>query len=135
MGDVLFAPIKLNFVQGQSAMTLGLMDKTGFYFFSGTTSFHKRVPMRDLTAEFIQSVMNKVKNQLSFETILRLAGATIIESDGVGTRTIVEGQEVSGNLEEVLTAIGKTSDDVISLLPEELNATSFFDILDELEVD
>lgn len=112
-------PINLRFGANQFSMNLGIVDNEKFYFFSGSTDFHKRVPNRNLTSEFIQAIRHKLNHQIGMAELLLMAGAKI------------EYVPKDGNIDGIVNE--ENIDNVISLLPEDLTLTSFFEIIDNLD--
>lgn len=112
-------PINLRFGANQFSMSLGIVDNEKFYFFSGSTDFHKRIPNRNLTSEFIQAVRHKLNHQIGMAELLLMAGAKI------------EYIPKDGNIDNIVNE--ENIDNVISLLPEDLTLTSFFEIIDNLD--
>lgn len=112
-------PINLRFSANQFSMNLGIVDNEKFYFFNGSTDFHKRIPNRNLTSEFIQAIRHKLNHQIGMAELLLMAGAKI------------EYIPKDGNIDGIVNE--ENIDNVISLLPEDLTLTSFFEIIDNLD--
>lgn len=106
----MFPPIQMKF-DDRNAQSLGLVYKTGFYFYGGELG-DSIVPGRDRYRDFLKAMTNRVVNMVQMHALIQNAGGELVTKEEFDAMTIEEQKEV------------------IDLSPEALTARSLLDIVD-----